>query len=63
MNNRHIVQNYQNYQNFNFDNEEIKKLPDKECCIVCAIIVCYNMVFVGLIYGLIQSEDMNGSMD
>ena len=60
MNNRHIVQNY---QNFNFDNEGIKNLPDKECCIVCAIIVCYNIVFVGLIYGLIQSEDMNGSMD
>lgn len=58
MNNRHIVQNYQN-----FDNEEIKKLPDKECCIVCAIIICYNMVFIGLMYGLIQSEDMNGSMD
>jgi len=63
MNNRHFVQNYQNYQNFAVNEEELKNLPDKECCIVCGIIICYNLVFAGFMYGLIQNEDMNGSMD
>ena len=60
MNNPHTVHNY---QNFAIDNKEFKKIPDKECCIVCAIIVCYNFVFIGLMYGLILNEDMNGSMN
>lgn len=41
------------------DYDEIKKIPDKECCIVCGIIVCYNFVFIGLMIGLIQTEDIN----
>ena len=60
MNNHRVVQNY---QNFTFDNEEFKKIPDKECCIVCGIIICYNLVFAGVMYGLILNEDMNGSMN
>lgn len=41
------------------DYDEIKKIPDKECCLVCGIIVCYNFVFIGLMIGLIQTEDIN----
>ena len=55
MNNRNI----HNREYYKIDTDEIKKMPDKECCLVCGIIVCYNFVFIGLMIGLIQSEDLN----
>lgn len=58
MNNRHIIQN-QYYGNINIDRNELKKIPDKECCLVCAIILCYNLTFLGIMIGLIQNEDLN----
>jgi len=54
MNNRGIIPN-NNYQYF--DNE--KNLPDKECCLVCSIIICYHFIFVGIMIKLIQNEDLN----
>lgn len=62
MNNRNIIpihNNYYNQDNYIIDINEIKKIPDKECCLVCSIIVCYNFVFIGLMIGLIQTEDIN----
>lgn len=56
MNNRNIIHNREYYK---IDTDEIKKMPDKECCLVCGIIVCYNFVFIGLMIGLIQDEDLN----
>ena len=58
MNNRHIIQN-RYYGNIDIDGNELKKIPDKECCLVCAIILCYNLTFMGIMFGLIQNEDLN----
>lgn len=60
MNNR-ILHNHSGYNQeyYKIDINEVRKIPDKECCIVCGIIVCYNFVFIGLMIGLIQSEDLN----
>lgn len=57
MNNRHIIQN-RYYGNIDIDRNELK-IPDKECCLVCAIILCYNLTFMGIMFGLIQNEDLN----
>ena len=61
MNNRNIIpiHNDHNREYYKIDINEVRKIPDKECCIVCGIIVCYNFVFIGLMIGLIQSEDLN----
>lgn len=51
MNNRFIISNdTKGY---------IREIPDKECCLVCGIIVCYNFVFIGIMFGLIQGETLN----
>jgi hypothetical protein len=59
--NINIIHNHSdcNQGYYKIDTDEIIKMPDKECCIVCGIIVCYNFVFIGLMIGLIQSEDLN----
>ena len=67
MNNRNIIpihndyysQEYYNQEDYKTDINEIKKMPDKECCIVCSIIICYNLLFIGVMIGLIQDEDLN----
>jgi hypothetical protein len=61
MNNRNIIpiHNDYNQEYYKIDINEVRKIPDKECCIVCGIIVCYNFVFIGLMIGLIQTEDIN----
>ena len=69
MNNRNIIPIHNDYYNleycnqkqFNIDINEVKKLPDKECCIVCSLIVCYNLLFLGVMVLLIQNEDLNDS--
>ena len=67
MNNRNIIpihndyynSEYYNQENYKIDINEIKKMPDKECCLVCGIIVCYNLLFIGVMIGLINDEDLN----
>lgn len=67
MNNRNIIPIHNNYYNqeycsqehYKIDINEIKKMPDKECCLVCSIIICYNLLFIGVMIGLIQDEDLN----
>ena len=61
MNNRNIIpiHNDYNQEYYKIDINEVRKIPDKECCIVCGIIVCYNFVFIGVMIGLIQTEDIN----
>jgi len=60
MNNRNIIHNHSDYnQGYKIDTDEIRKIPDKECCLVCSIIVCYNLLFIGVMIGLIQDEDLN----
>jgi len=39
--------------------DEIKKIPDKECCLVCSIICCFNTIFIGIMFTLIHEEDIN----
>ena len=46
-------------EHYIIDKDEIKKMPDKECCLVCGIIVCYNLLFIGVMIGIIQDEDLN----
>ena len=43
------------------DIEEIEKLPDKECCLVCLIITVFHASFVGVILYLVQNEDNSQS--
>jgi hypothetical protein len=60
--NRNIIpihNNYYNQDNYIIDKNEIKKIPGKECCLVCSVIVCYNLLFIGVMIGLIQDEDLN----
>ena len=61
MNNRNIMPYYRHSLNnsHEIDINEIKKMPDKECCLVCSIIICYNLLFIGVMIGLIQDEDLN----
>lgn len=67
MNNRNIIpihsdyynQEYCSQEHYKIDINEIKKMPDKECCLVCSIIICYNLLFIGIMIGLIQDEDLN----
>lgn len=66
MNNRNIIPIHNDYYNSEYYNQgnkidinEIKKMPDKECCVVCSIIICYNLLFIGVMVGLIQNEDLN----
>ena len=70
MNNRNIIPIYNDYynseyynrENYKIDINEIKKMPDKECCLVCGIIICYHLLFIGVMIGLIQGEDLNSSL-
>lgn len=61
MNNRNIIHNHSDYNQeyYKIDTDGIRKIPDKECCLVCSIIVCYNLLFIGVMIGLIQDEDLN----
>lgn len=62
MNNRNIIPIHNDYYNreyYKIDINEVKKIPDKECCLVCAIILCYNFTFIGIMFGLIQNEGLN----
>ena len=62
MNNRNIIPIYNDYYNrghYKIDINEANKIPDKECCVVCSIIICYNLLFIGIMIGLIQNEDLN----
>jgi len=45
-----------------WDKDEIKKLPDKECCLVCSIIVSLNVAFIGTMMYLINNENLDGSI-
>ena len=45
-----------------WDKDEIKKLPDKECCLVCSIIVSLNVAFIGTMMYLINNEGLDGSI-
>ena len=56
--------NNNNYrrEHFIIDKDEIKKMPDKECCLVCSIIICYNITFIGIMFSLIKNEDLNSSL-
>jgi hypothetical protein len=56
MNNRFIVSNHNSLIT---ENQDIDKLQHKECCLVCGIITCFNFVFIGIMIGLIQGEDLN----
>jgi len=49
------------YGSIQFDIEEFGKLPDKEFCIVCLIIVIFNVSFTGAIIYLIQGEGTSQS--
>jgi hypothetical protein len=51
-----------NKSHIEWDTEEIKKLPDKECCLVCAIILSLNAIFVGAMIYLINNEGLDGSI-
>jgi len=44
-----------------YDIDEFRKLPDKECCLVCLIITILNVSFTGAIIYLIQNEDSSQS--
>lgn len=61
MNNRFIVSNY--IEPYNFTENEIKENDNKECCLVCSIIICFNLCFIGIAGYIIQNEDINGSMN
>ena len=45
-----------------WDTEEIKKLPDKECCLVCSIIILLNASFIVPLIYLINNERLDGSI-
>jgi len=45
-----------------WDTEEIKKIPDKKCYLVCSIIILLNTSFVGAMIYLINNEGLNGSI-
>lgn len=57
MYNRNIV--YNSVNNYVLDTDEIKKMPDKECIFVCCLIMCYNLIFIGIMIPLIKNEDLN----
>ena len=44
------------------DTGEIKKLPDKECCLVCSIIILLNASFIVPLIYLINNEGLDGSI-
>jgi len=45
-----------------WDTEEIKKIPNKECFLVCSIITVLNGLFVGAMIYLIDNEGLDGSI-
>lgn len=45
-----------------WDTEEIKKLPDKEFCLVCSIIILLNASYIVPLIYLINNEGLEGSM-
>ena len=45
-----------------WDTEEIKKLPDKECCLVCSIIILLNASYIAPLIYLINNEGFDGSI-
>ena len=61
MNNRNIIpiHNDYNQEYYKIDINEIKKIPDNDCCLVCSVLLCYTLLFIGIMIGLIQDEDIN----
>jgi len=45
-----------------WDKEEIKNLPDKECCLVCSIIILLNVSYIGPLLYLINNGGLDGSI-
>ena len=49
-----------NGSHIELDSKELRKLPDKGCCVVCSIISVLYISFIGTMLYLIDNERLGG---